>query len=69
MSMADPGGAIGVESKKNSPSQAAHPDSLGFMRCGRTMLTARSHCSVRRHQYEIGKSGGRDAMIYLNQDL
>ena len=69
MSIDDPGGAIGVYSKKNSPSHAAHADILGFMRYGRTMLTERSHWSISRHQYAMGKSGGSDAMMDLKQAL
>jgi hypothetical protein len=69
MSISEPGGAIGVELKKNSPSQAAHAESKGFWRHGRTIFVLRSHCSSNLHHNPIGKLGGREASIDLKRDL
>lgn len=68
-SICDPGGAMGVASKWNSPSMAAHADSFGLSLWGRTMLTLRSHCSSNLHQYDMGKDGGSEAVIDLKHDL
>ena len=69
MSSSVPGGAIGVLLKWNSPSVAAHADSLGFCLQGRTMFTDRSICSKRWHQYDIGNAAGSNAVVDLKQDL
>ena len=65
----DPGGAIDVESKWNSPSIAAHADNFGFCLWGRIMMTLRSHCSNSLHQYDMGNDGGSEAVMDLNHDL
>ena len=69
MSMAVPGGAIGVESKWYSPLHAAHANSFGFCLHGLTMLTARLTWSVSLHQFAMGNSGGREAVTDLKQAL
>ena len=69
ISICDPGGAIGVESKWNPPSIAAHAESFVFFLWGRKMLTLRPHCSSSLHQYDMGKDGGSEAVMDLKHDL
>jgi len=69
MSTAVPSDVMGLESKWNSPSMAAQADSFGFYLHGQTMFTQRSIWGRNLHQWAMGKSGGKDAVVDLKQDL
>ena len=68
INISEPGGAMGVALKWNSPSMAAHADRRGFCLHFLTMLTLKS-IGRSMHQYAMGKVGGRDAIVDFTHDL
>ena len=69
INISNPGGAMGVALKWYSPSMASHAKRCGFCLHLRTILTDKFTWSVKRHQYAIGKVGGRDAIVNFITDF
>ena len=69
ITISEPAGAIGVESKWYLTSMATHAESSGFCLHLRTMLTLRSICGSSLHQSAMGNVGGSEAMVDLMHDL
>ena len=67
--IADPAGAIGVESKWHPPSISVQVESLGFCQNGCTMFMLRLALLRSRHQEVVGNPWRRETVVDFNHDL
>ena len=66
INISEPGRAIDVLLKWNSPSMVAYADRRGFCMYFLTTETMKSILGRRLHQHAMGKVGGRDAIVDLH---